>query len=94
MCRHYLHCHLTPQPGSAVAAPVVAEAIATLECRVAHVVDMGASALLVAQVVAASADPAHWEHGWRWDHGLRLLHHLSASEFTISSEVTHAHKPE
>ena len=48
-------CGLTPEPASTITPPVVAEAIATLECRVVQVVDLGRSALLVVQIVAASA---------------------------------------
>src|SRR5512137_1126652 len=64
---------LSRRPPSRIAAPLVAEAVAHLECRISQVVDMGDSALLVAQVLAAAVDPRHFHDGrWRFDQGLRL----------------------
>lgn len=90
----WARCHLTPEKAISVTAPAVAEAIATLECRIQQIVDLDTSALLIAEVAAASADPRYWDGGWRWDNGLRLPHHLSGPEFTVSSELIRARKPE
>jgi len=85
---------LTRESATAIEAPLVAEAIAALECRVCQVVDLGASALLVAQIVAASAHPEHWQDGaWCWENGLKLLHHQSGTEFVTSAEPLRAKRP-
>lgn len=77
---------LTRTPGTLIKAPLVAEAVASLECRVCQVVDLGTSALLVAQVLSAAADPRHWQDGrWSFDQGLRLLHHLTGPNFAVST---------
>ena len=84
---------LTRESAEVIKVPLVAEAIAVLECRVAQVVDLGQSSLLVAQIVAASANPQHWrDGGWFWDNGLRLLHHLSGADFGVTSEPIRAKK--
>lgn len=76
---------LSRQPGKHIKAPLVGEAVAQLECRVSQVVDLGASALLVAQVVRAVAATEHFRDGqWRFDRGLELLHHLSGKRFGVS----------
>lgn len=81
-------------PATRIDAPLVAEALASLECRVCQVVDLGSSALLVAQVVAASADPRYFgAGGWRFEEGLRLLHHLSGPAFAVSGEELRAKAP-
>jgi flavin reductase (DIM6/NTAB) family NADH-FMN oxidoreductase RutF len=79
---------LSRQAATRIKPPLVEEALANLECRVCQVVDLGTSALLVAQVVAAVASTAHFEKGhWRFDDGLELLHHLSGSRFCVSDRV-------
>ena len=81
----FAHVGLTRQPSSSIKAPLVAEAVANLECRVCQVVDLGASALLIAQVVDARADRAAFLNGeWQFDGGLKLLHHLGGNAFTTS----------
>jgi len=83
--------NLTRQPSKRIKVPLVAEAVANLECRVAQIVDLGASALIVAQVLAASAATDHFRDGmWRFDRGLRLLHHLSGKQFCVSDRATEA----
>ena len=78
---------LTRQAASQIKPPLVAEALANLECRVCQVVDLGASALLIAQVVAAVADKDSFENGqWKFNKGLELLHHLGGNRFSIARE--------
>jgi flavin reductase (DIM6/NTAB) family NADH-FMN oxidoreductase RutF len=85
---------LTRQPGERIKVPLVAEAVANLECRVAQVVDLGASALLIAQVLAATAATDHFRDGmWRFDRGLELVHHLSGKQFCVSDRAKEAAKP-
>jgi flavin reductase (DIM6/NTAB) family NADH-FMN oxidoreductase RutF len=79
---------LTRETATRIKAPLVAEAVASLECRVAQVVDLGASALVISQIVAAGVQPRHWsEGGWSWENGLRLLHHLSGPAFALSEKT-------
>ncbi len=85
---------LTRQPASRIKAPLVAECVANLECRVCQIVDLGASSLIVAQILAATADTRHFQRGhWTFDNGLQLLHHLSGSRFCVSSETITATVP-
>lgn len=82
---------LTKQAASIIKPPLVAEAVANLECRVCQVVDLGASSLLIAQVVAAVADGDSFENGeWKFENGLELLHHLGGNKFSVSREVIQA----
>ncbi|MBN2798282.1 MAG: flavin reductase family protein [Deltaproteobacteria bacterium] len=79
---------LTRLPAQSIRAPLVAQCVANLECRVAMVHDMGAQALVVAQVIRAIADVDHFRDGaWQFDRGLTLLHHLGASRFGVLREV-------
>ncbi|MCP4158069.1 MAG: flavin reductase family protein [bacterium] len=84
---------LTREESQKIKAPVVKEAIAHLECRVCQVVDMGASSLLIAQILAAAADPRYFKNGeWKFDDGLQLLHHLGDDHFSISERAITAKK--
>lgn len=51
-------CGLTPQPASAVAAPLVGECPLSLECRVQQVLPLGSHHMFLAQIVAVDVDPA------------------------------------
>jgi flavin reductase (DIM6/NTAB) family NADH-FMN oxidoreductase RutF len=79
---------LTRKKAQKIKAPLVEEAIAHLECRVCQIIDMGASSLIIAQILAASADPKHFQNGtWNFDNGLQLLHHLGGDQFCISDRA-------
>lgn len=85
---------LTRQPAEQIKAPLVAEALANVECRVSQVVDLGGSALLVVQVLRAVAATDHFRDGhWQFDRGLCLLHHLSGDRFCTSDELLTARVP-
>ena len=76
---------LTREAPRETAVPLVAEALASLECRVTQVVDLGTSALILGQIVAATADDEHFRDGHlEFDRGLQLLHHLSGKRFCTS----------
>jgi len=76
---------LTRQPAERIKPPLVAEAVANLECRIQQVVDLGASSLLVAQVLRAVAATDHFADGaWTFERGLELIHHLGGAEFCVS----------
>jgi len=79
---------LTRQKAERIQPPLVQEAVGSLECRVAQVVDLGRSALLIAQILAATADPRHFDNGaWRFDNGLKLIHHLGGDDFCVSERM-------
>lgn len=85
---------LTRRAASRLEAPLVAEAVAALECRVCQVVDLGDSALLVAQVIAAHASPAHFVDGaFRFAQGLQLLHHLGGNRFVVGDRALEGREP-
>lgn len=85
---------LTRQPAERIRPPLVAEAVANLECRVCQVVDLGSSALVMAQVLRAVASSEHFRDGqWQLDRGLRLLHHLSGDRFCASEQMLVAKVP-
>jgi flavin reductase (DIM6/NTAB) family NADH-FMN oxidoreductase RutF len=85
---------LTRRAAARIAAPLVEEAVAGLECRVCQVVDLGDSSLLVAQVVAAAASPAHFVDGaYCFDNGLRLIHHLGGARFCVSDRSVEGREP-
>jgi flavin reductase (DIM6/NTAB) family NADH-FMN oxidoreductase RutF len=82
------------QPATRIGVPLVAEAVGQLECRVCQVVDLGDSALLVAQVLAAAVDPRHFRDGrWSFTDGLQLIHHVSGEEFCVSERAITARRP-
>lgn len=71
-----------------IKAPLVRESVGALECRVCQVVDLGASALVVAHILAAWADPKYFDgENWRFDQGLSLLHHLGDNAFCVSRDT-------
>jgi flavin reductase (DIM6/NTAB) family NADH-FMN oxidoreductase RutF len=79
---------LTRQKAQKIKPPLVKEAVAHLECRVCQMVDLGASSLIIGQILAAAADPRHFQKGeWNFDNGLKLIHHLGGDRFCISDRV-------
>ena len=87
---------LSPLAGEVVGAPLVGEAVAHLECAIEQLVDLDNSALILARVVAASADPLYFEKS-AWTDKLGLVHHLGGKRFAISDRVVAAkmkHCPE
>ncbi|MFC1707802.1 flavin reductase family protein [Planctomycetota bacterium] len=79
---------LTRQQATEIKAPLVAEAVANLECRVTQVIDLGVSSLLVATILSAVAAPEHFrEGGWTFENGLQLVHHLSGDRFCVSDRA-------
>ena len=78
---------LTRQKAAHIQAPLVVEAIANLECRVCQVVDLGQSALCIAQIIEAVVNVEHFQDGnWIFNNGLQLLHHLSGKRFCVSQK--------
>ena len=82
---------LTRQKAQKIKLPLVREAVAHLECRVCQMVDLGASSLIIGQIVAAAADPRHFQKGeWNFDNGLQIIHHLGGDRFCVSDKVIKA----
>jgi flavin reductase (DIM6/NTAB) family NADH-FMN oxidoreductase RutF len=85
---------LTRQRASQIRAPLVAEAVANLECRVERIEDVEGCALVLARVVAAVAAVAHFALGrWQFGSGLQLIHHLDGNRFCVSERVLEAKRP-
>ncbi len=79
---------LSRQPARKIRAPLVSEAMANLECRVVQVTDMGASALLVAQILVAQACTRRCPGGdWNFEDDLQLIHHLGGARFGVTERV-------
>lgn len=85
---------LTRRSARHIKPPLVAEAVAHLECRVQQVVDLGDAALLVGRIVAAEVAAEHFRDGaWSFDHGLTLIHHLGGDRFCLSDREVRARRP-
>ena len=85
---------LTRLAAEKIRAPLVAEAAGNLECRVSQVVDLGTSALLIAEICAARAAREHFRDGrWSFNNGLTLVHHLGDDRFAVSDHEIDVHFP-
>lgn len=51
--------HLTPVPGSQVAAPMIGESPVNIECKVKQVLELGSHHMFVAEVVAVHVDDTY-----------------------------------
>ncbi len=86
---------LTRLSAQKIKAPLVNEAVGNLECRVCQVIDLGYSALLIAQILAARAAPEHFRNGeWCFENGLKLLHHLGGDRFAVSEREIDVQLPQ
>jgi flavin reductase (DIM6/NTAB) family NADH-FMN oxidoreductase RutF len=70
---------LTPRPGRVVAAPLIAECFANLECRVADTRLVNAYNLFILEVVKAWTNPALKER--------RTIHHQGYGRFVVDGAV-------
>lgn len=76
---------LTPKEASYVAAPIIAECIGHIECRVRDIIPVGDHSLFVARVVAASAEEEYFDDTWKLDK-ISLASHLGGLKFQISGK--------
>jgi flavin reductase (DIM6/NTAB) family NADH-FMN oxidoreductase RutF len=77
---------LTRADAKEIAAPMVAGAAARIECRISQVVDMGYSALLIANILHAEVRKEYFANEtWDFSGDLELIHHLGGTEFAVSS---------
>jgi flavin reductase (DIM6/NTAB) family NADH-FMN oxidoreductase RutF len=75
----FMRFGLTPEPGSVVRAPLIAQCYANLECRVADTRMVNRYGLFVLEVVKAWVDPACKQP--------RTLHHRGYGVFAVASET-------
>jgi flavin reductase (DIM6/NTAB) family NADH-FMN oxidoreductase RutF len=54
--RKFEEMQLTPQPGSIVNAPIIAESPLSIECRVKEIMELGSHDMFIAEVVNIQAD--------------------------------------
>jgi len=79
---------LTRVEAGEIAAPMVAEAAARIECRISQVVDMGYSSLLIASILRSEVrEDCYREGKWDFSGGLQLIHHIGGSEFGVSERA-------
>jgi flavin reductase (DIM6/NTAB) family NADH-FMN oxidoreductase RutF len=72
-------CKLTPVPASQVAAPLVEECIANLECRVIDTTLVGRYCIFILETVAAWIDPKQ--------KNARTIHHRGNGRFAVDGEI-------
>lgn len=80
---------LTPVPGKKVPAPLIAECLAGIECRVWNTYDGGDHFIFVGEVMAALAAAGHFEKQWRLDQGKACLplNHIGGAFYIIPGAV-------
>ena len=75
----FAKCGLTPAPAARVAAPLVAECFANLECKVADTRLVNRYNLFVLEVVKAWTDPAQKNP--------KTIHHRGYGRFAVDGEI-------
>jgi len=76
---------LTPMAGQKVAAPLVAECLAGVECRLWNTYDGGDHWIFVGEVVAAGAAPECFEGRWIFRiKELFPVHHLGGTAYAVA----------
>jgi len=79
---------LTPEPGVATEAPLIAECIAHVECSVRDRVTIGDHDLFVATPMRVTADTEAFDAIWKTDVDAgRVLHHLGADRYASLSKT-------
>lgn len=79
---------LTPEPAQAVSAPLIAECIGHLECRVVKETSAGDHTLFLGQVVAASAAEELFDGVWQVDdERAKTIHHLGGAFFCAPGKM-------
>lgn len=79
---------LTPQPAQIVSAPLIAECIGHLECRVVKEISAGDHTLFLGEIVAASAAEGLWDEVWQVDQeAARTIHHLGGKFFCAPERI-------
>jgi flavin reductase (DIM6/NTAB) family NADH-FMN oxidoreductase RutF len=77
-------CGLTPQPATHIAAPLIAECIGAIECRLASHPVAGDHTILVGEVLAAWVQPDLFDDRLLIEKaGAHTLHHLGGRNFCL-----------
>ncbi len=68
-----------------IAAPLIEEALAWIECALVDTFEVGDHSLFVGEVLRAAADPAAFEGVWTLpeDEEMRPVHHLGGSSYAL-----------
>jgi hypothetical protein len=62
---------------------------------VSQIIDLGASSLIIANILAGTVAEEHYKDGgWCYDNGLELLHHLGGNSFAASDHEIVVEIPE
>lgn len=85
---------LTPVPGEKVAAPLIAECLAGVECRLWNVYDGGDHHIFVGEVVAAVAAAEHFENHWLLSRGEEgfPVNHLGGPLYAVPGKMVRVFK--
>jgi flavin reductase (DIM6/NTAB) family NADH-FMN oxidoreductase RutF len=79
---------LTRETAQIVSAPLIAECIGHLECKVVKEVTAGDHTLFLGEVVAASAAEGLWDEIWQVDQeAAKTIHHLGGSFFCAPEKI-------
>jgi len=87
---------LTPVPGQKVAAPLIKECLAGIECRLWNTYDGGDHYIFVGEIKAAAAAPEHFETQWSLTGGREHLpvNHLGGGVYAVPGMVASVSKDE
>lgn len=85
---------LTPVPGRKVAAPLIAECLAGVECRLWQAYDGGDHHIFVGEAVAAVAAAKYFDQHWLLgpEEGALPLNHLGGPLYAVSGKVLRVQK--
>lgn len=87
---------LTPVPGQKVAAPLIAECLAGIECRLWQAYDGGDHWIFVGEVLSAVVAAEHFENQWRLSGGKEgfPIHHLGGAFYFVAGTLINVAKRE
>ncbi|MDP8216303.1 MAG: flavin reductase family protein [Candidatus Kaelpia imicola] len=85
---------LTPTAADFIAAPLIEECFANIECKVCNMYNVGDHTLFIAEALRASADPKWFDGRFLKldDKGMETLHHLGEDRYMISGTVIRARR--
>ncbi|MDP8252824.1 MAG: flavin reductase family protein [Candidatus Kaelpia aquatica] len=83
---------LHPVAANFIAAPLIEECFANIECKVRNMYNIGDHTLFVAEALRAIADPSWFDGKFLQcnDKGVQTLHHLGENRYMVSGEVIKA----
>jgi len=82
------HCNLHQVQGKHVQAPLIAECIGAIECKLREHPTVGDHTIMIGEVLAAWAKPDLFDERLQVEKpGARTLHHLGGREFCLPGEI-------